>query len=114
MMVSGTFNLDVCIKIFLRMVRCYRESFHILEHSTDNVKLLKSVNSTQIAKDVKSVENYEECGLQSWMRTIRIPASLVQQFFESDVGNTIIGTLVEFTVDNDSESNGIENGKLIC
>lgn len=96
---SCTLNLEVCVKIFLRMVRCYRESYYLIEHSSDNIKLVKSVNSTQILQDIKVVEDQTESfGATSWMRRIRIPEALAQQFFESNVANTIIASIVEFFV----------------
>lgn len=111
LMVSGTLNYDVCVKIFLRMIRCYRESYYLLEHSTDNIRLLKSVNSTQISKDVKAVENYGEYGTASWTKKIRVPEALATHFFESEVGNTIIASLVDFIVGKQSDV--IENGKVV-
>ncbi|XP_008217333.1 uncharacterized protein LOC103318031 [Nasonia vitripennis] len=107
LMASGTLSYDVCIKVFLRMIRCYRESYYLLEHSSDNSRLLKSVNSTQISKDVKAVENYGEYGTAGWTKKIRVPEAMATYFFESEVGNTIIASLVDFIVDK--QSNGPEN-----
>ncbi|XP_014208587.2 uncharacterized protein LOC106639465 [Copidosoma floridanum] len=98
LMTSGALNHDVCVKIFLRMVRCYRESYYLLEHSSENTRLLKSVNSTQILQDVKAVENSAKLGASGWTRRIRVPETLAQEFFESGVDGTIVGSLVEFVV----------------
>lgn len=109
LVVSGTVNLDVCLKIFLRMVRCYRESYFILERSTDNLKLIKSVNSTQIAKDVKAVEEYSDYLASSYQRKIRVPEALARYFFDSNISTTVIAQLVDFVVDK--SSNGMKNGE---
>jgi hypothetical protein len=81
------------------MVRCYRESYYLLEHATDNVRLLKSVNSTQISKMRKDVEEQGEYESDGTVRKIHIPETLAPQFFESNVASTLIGSLVEFVVD---------------
>lgn len=109
-MISGTLNLDVCVKIFHRMVRLYRESYYLLEHSTDNVRLLKNVNSTQIARDIKIVEEHGEYGSANWTRRIRIPESLATHFFDTDIANTIVAQIVDFVVLK-TDVNGAENGK---
>lgn len=109
--ISGNINLDMCVKIFLRMIRCYRESYYLLEHTTDNLKLLKSVNSTQIAKDVKTVEEFGEYGSLTRPRKIRVPEVLAPHFFESDAANMAIGSLVDFVIEK--EQDGLENGKNI-
>lgn len=97
-MISGSLNLDVCVKIFLRMIRSYRESYYLIEHSTDNLRLLKSVNSTQILKDVKVVEEFAEYGTLTGPRKIRVPEALAPYFFESEAANMAIGSLVDFVV----------------
>lgn len=109
LVISGTLNLDVCVKIFLRMIRCYRESYYLLEHSTDNLRLLKSINSTQIAKDVKTVEEFAEYGTLTRPRKIRVPEVLASHFFDSDAANMAIGSLVDFVVEK--EHHGLENGR---
>ncbi|XP_058809202.1 uncharacterized protein LOC131674499 [Phymastichus coffea] len=109
LMISGNLNLDVCIKIFHRMVRLYRESYYLLEHSTDNVRLLKNVNSTQIARDIKTVEEHGEYGNANWTRRIRIPESLATHFFDTNIANTIVAQIVDFIVVK-TESGELENG----
>ena len=114
LMISSSLNLEVCVKIFLRMIRCYRESYYILEHANDNTRLLKSVNSTQIAKDAKTVEEHGEYGSTNWLRKIKVPKVLMTYFFDSDVMNTGIAQLVEFIVEKDGETDidQMKNGKL--
>ncbi|XP_014226177.1 uncharacterized protein LOC106651975 [Trichogramma pretiosum] len=107
LMTSGDLNHDVCVKIFLRMVRSYRESYYILEHSNDsNMKLIKNVNSTEISRMAKTLDEYGEYGTANWTRRVKVPEALVAHFFESDIMNTGIAQLVEFVVEKESSSNG--------
>ncbi|KAJ8664759.1 hypothetical protein QAD02_006421 [Eretmocerus hayati] len=105
---AGNLNADVCLKVFLRMVRCYRESYYLLEHSTDDVRLLKNIKSTEIAQTVSRLR--ERAKYDTWCqeRRIKVPRSLAQQLFEADLGATVVGQIAEFEIEE--EPRGIENG----
>ncbi|KAJ8664758.1 hypothetical protein QAD02_006420 [Eretmocerus hayati] len=104
---AGNLNADVCLKVFLRMVRCYRESYYLLEHSTDDVRLLKNIKSTEIAQTVSRLR--ERAKYDTWCqeRRIKVPRSLAQQMFEADLGATVVGQIAEFEIEE--EPRGIEN-----
>ncbi|XP_011495189.1 PREDICTED: uncharacterized protein LOC105360097 [Ceratosolen solmsi marchali] len=110
-MVSGHLNMDVCSKIFLRMVRCYRESYYLLERATDNARLLRSVNSTHISNIARLLLDNGEYESTSWPRRIYVPEALAPHFFESNVASTVIGSLVEFIVDSQQKGETRNDGK---